>query len=212
MKPIVLSRSDIGFGKVVIDDTGVRRRGLVRSRAITWSDISAYALTIEMLHANPDAAALGRMWPFEEFAEVGRAMRGESPRRFGLALAGRGQRVFFNWRFQHHDDAIRVILARLEPELLKRAHAELAQYAHIGFGRLKLRADAVGWDRKPPLVREQVESIELFDQTDVRLRIMQRDKVLPYASIPTRDIPNLGTALALAASLGFPIKNRELLP
>ena len=47
------------------------------------------------------------------------------------------------------------------------------------------------------LARDHVARVELFNSSPVSLRVMARDKVWPYGSARTADIPNIAAALEI---------------
>ena len=60
MVALELRRSDIGFGRVVIDDVGVTRHYALRSTSIAWDEIRDYRLTIEIRGTRFEVAHQGR--------------------------------------------------------------------------------------------------------------------------------------------------------
>jgi len=46
--PLELRRSDIGFGRVTVDDTGVTRQRALSVESIAWDQIRDYRLTVEI--------------------------------------------------------------------------------------------------------------------------------------------------------------------
>jgi hypothetical protein len=56
-----------------------------------------------------------------------------------------------------------------------------------------------------------VESVELFNSSPVRLRVMAKRKVWPYGQAELADIPNVAAALELAERQRYPVYGRELL-
>jgi hypothetical protein len=209
-----LRRADVGFGRVIVDDRGVTRRGLFRTRSLAWDDIRDYRLTIQLRGLAPDALYVldsglaDVLW----LTDAIRAAQGQSRVAFGIELHGDGgRRLEFNWRrFRGTTLAIAAILARIAERLAAPARAELAAHGTVRFGPLQLARHGVQWGDDPPLAREAIESIELFDTSPVRLRVMARGKVWPYGQAPTRRIPNLTAALELAESLAYRVRGREL--
>ncbi|MBS1120286.1 MAG: hypothetical protein H6Q90_2514 [Deltaproteobacteria bacterium] len=201
-----LRRADIGIGRVIIDDHGVSRRGLVHTHALAWLEIRDYRLTIEFHGQAPDALYLADdLLGAVLFArDVAAASRGESRIRLAIELVGRDDRVEFGaLRFRHANEAIAKIVEQVHPRLLAAARAELAEQGVVHFGPLALARDAITWSGRSPLPRDEVESVELFDTSPACLRVMAHGKALPYGKAPTAEIPNLGAALELAAELGY---------
>ena len=86
-----------------------------------------------------------------------------------------------------------------------------ARHGIAQFGPLTIGEHAIRWGDKPALARAAVESVELFNSSPVRLRVMARRKVWPYGQAELADIPNLAAALELAEQQGYPVRGRELL-
>lgn len=207
-----LRRSDIGFGRVVVDDTGVTRHFLRSAASIAWDEIRDYRLTIEIRGARIEVLYLVRWLDVLLMAnDVRSGYRGDHRFRFGIALLGDDQRVAFNWRFRGVELAIAQVLRRIHPRLAAPVHAGFARRRIAQFGPLTVGDHALHWRDKPVLPRAAVESVELFNSSPIRLRIMARNKILPYGQAALADIPNLVAALELAAQLGYPVRGRELL-
>ena len=184
--------------RVTIDERGVTARGWLRRRALAWDDIRDYRLAIE-LHGAPASLlhGYGLIGAYLIAEDVARGARGDSHVRVRLALRGARTRLAL-------DDAgaIARVLARIA--------APAAAATRARFGPLAIEADAVRWGDRPPLPRAEVERIELFNATRVRLRVMARGKVWPYGSARTAAIPDLLGALARAEALGYPVARAVL--
>lgn len=212
MVAIELRRSDIGFGRVVVDDRGVTRYFLRSAATIAWDEIRDYRLTIEIRGARLEVLYLVRWIDMLLLAnDVRNGYRGDHRLRFGIVLLGDRTRVAFNWRFRAADLAIAQILGRVHDRLAPPVHAGFARHGIAQFGPLTIGAHAVRWADRPPLARARVESIELFNSSPIRLRVMARGKVLPYGQAELGDLPNLVAALELAEQQGYPVHGRALL-
>lgn len=210
--PLVLRRSDIGFGRVIVDDRGITRDRLIRTSFLAWEDIRDYRMTVEIRGGKLEVLYLLDWVNLLLIArDVARGLRGDHRFRLGLELIGDRDRVFFNWRFRGVAMAIDRVLGRIAPPFAATARATLAREGLVRFGPLTLAADGVQWNELPPLPRERVETIELFNSSPVRLRVMARDKPWPYGQANTADIPNLAAVLQIAEQLGYRVRGRELL-
>jgi len=211
--PLVFRRADIGFGRVIVDDHGVTRERLTRTDTIAWRDIRDYRLTIEMRGAKPEVLYLVNFL-FINVALIARdavrGFRGDHRFRLGIELLGAHQRVAFNWRFRGVAMAIAEICRRICGPLADQARARFAAEQRVRFGSLTLARDAVQWGERPPLPRDAVESIELFNSSPVSLRVMARDKIWPYGRARTAEIPNIAAALDIARALAYPVRGDEL--
>lgn len=210
MTPLVFRRLDVGFGRVIVDDHGVTRERLTRRDAIAWEAIRDYRLTIE-LGSKPDVVSFLFLNGPLMVRDVLRGYRAEHRFRFGMELYGETERVAFNWRFRGIEMAVVEICSRICGPLADAARARLAADAHIQLGPLRLTRDHVQWRDRPPLPRDAVERIELFNSAPISLRVMARDKILPYGRARTAAIPNLVAVLELARTLGYPVGGGELL-
>jgi hypothetical protein len=207
-----LRRSDIGFGRVIVDDIGVTRHFALSSASIAWDAIRDYRLTIEIRGARLEVLYLVRFLDMLLMAnDVRNGYRGDHRFRFGIELRGDDRRVAFNWRFRGVEIAIAQIVRRIHPRLAGPVHAEFARHGIAQFGPLTIGQHAIRWGNKPALPRARVESVELFNSSPLRLRVMARRKIWPYGQAELADIPNVIAALELAAQLGYPIHGRELL-
>lgn len=212
MVPLELRRSDIGFGRVVVDDTGVTRRRALSVQTIGWDEIRDYRLTVEIRGARLEVLYLVQWLDVLLMAnDVRNGYRGDHRMRFGIELLGDHQRVAFNWRFKGVELAIAQILQRIHPVLSRPVHARFEHTGIAKFGALTIGEHAIRWGDKPVLVRGAVESIELFNSSPLRLRVMARRKAWPYGQAELADIPNVVTALELAAQQGYPVRGRALL-
>ena len=199
----------LGRGQVRVDEEGVARG----RTAIRWQEITDYRLEIRHVQSAHGVFylvdLLGALLMWRDARD---AMDGVHRLRFSLELSSRaGTRLAIDSRVRDAMPAMKSVLDRIVGRLADDARAELAASRRIQLGPVSLAAHALAWDGDEPLPREAVESVELFDATPVTLRVMKRGKVLPYAQAPTRAIPNLIGALDIAASLGYPVRGRELI-
>jgi hypothetical protein len=207
-----LRRSDIGFGRVIVDDTGVTRHFALSSASIAWDAIRDYRLTVEIRGARLEVLYLVRFLDMLLMAnDVRNGYRGDHRLRFGIELLGDDRRVAFNWRFRGVEIAIAQIVRRIHPRLAGPVQAEFARHGIARFGPLTIGQHAIRWGDKPALPRARVESVELFNSSPLRLRVMARRKIWPYGQAELADIPNVIAALELAAQQGYPVHGRELL-
>lgn len=127
---------------------------------------------------------------------------GESPLEFILEHDGKKLR-----------NAVEIarVLTGLHAATLTSLREELATTGCVTAGPLKLGPTEVSWKRDEPIAFDDVESIELFDNSPIQLRVMKRDKVWPYGKADTDDIPNLIEVLRIAHELGYPVKGLALL-
>ena len=212
MVPLALRRSDIGFGRVVVDDTGVTRHGLWSSRSIAWPDILDYRLTVEIRGGRIEVLYLIDNLNLLLIAnDVYKGYRGNHRFRFGIRLLGAAGELGFNWRFRGVALAISQIVRRIHPLLARQARAAFELTGTGRFGLLALADHAIQWAGSPALPRDQVECVELFNSSPVQLRVMAKHKAWPYCRAPLADIPNLASALGLATALGYPVRGRELI-
>ena len=212
MVPLELRRADIGFGRVVVDDTGVTRYGALSAASIAWDEIRDYRLTIEIRGSRLEVLYLFRWIDMALMAnDVRNGYRGDHRFRFGIVLLGDDKRVAFNWRFRGAEMAIAQILRRIHARLALPVHAGFARHGIAQFGPLTVGEHAIRWANRPPLPRARVESVELFNSSPIRLRVMARGKSLPYGHAELADIPNVATALELVEQQGYPVRGRELL-
>lgn len=207
-----LHRSDIGFGSVVVDDTGVTRRFALSAASIAWDEIRDYRLKIEIRGSRFEVLYLVRWIDMLLMAnDVRNGYRGDHRLRFGIVLLGEHKHVAFNWRFRGVEVAIAEVLKRIHPRLALPVQTGFARHGIAQFGPLTVGEHAIRWGDKPALPRAAVESIELFNSSPVRLRVMARRKVWPYGQGELADIPNVAAALELAEQQRYPVRGRELL-
>jgi len=207
-----LRRSDIGFGRVVVDDTGVTRHFARSIASIAWDEIRDYRLKVEIRGARLEVLYLVRWIDMLLMAnDVRNGYRGDHRFRFGIVLLGEHTRLAFNWRFRGVELAIAQILRRIHARLAMPVQAGFARHGIARFGALTIGEHAIRWGDKPALPRAAVESVELFNSSTVRLRVMARRKALPYGQAELADIPNVAAALELAEQQGYRVRGRELL-
>jgi hypothetical protein len=207
---IELHRSDIGFGRVVVDDSGVTRKGLFRSKHLRFSEIESYRLSLTLRGITGDTGYLVA-GPLAWIADYGAAREGRHRLRFGIELVGADTTLDFNWRFRAVHTAIAAVLGRMHERITARARQQLEETSVARFGGLALAEHGIQWKRHDPIPREAIECVQIFDSTDVTLRIMQKDRTLPYCSPELDDVPDLMSALAIAGELGYRIEGRHLL-
>lgn len=210
--PLVLKRADIGFGRLIVDDRGITRERLVRTSFLAWDEIRDYRLTIEYRGAGVEVlylvdwlnlALIGR--------DIVRGARGEHRLRLGLEVIGDSERVFFNWRYRGVAMAIARVLQRVAGPLSEALQRTAGPSGIVRSGPLTLSEHGVQWKSKEPLAQGSVESIELFDSSPVKLRVMARGKAWPYAQAMLADIPNLIGVLDVAERRGYRVKGRGLI-
>lgn len=204
-----LRRADIGFGRVIVDDAGVTRRGLFRTRRIGWNDISEYALEIIPTADPYDPYRYGET-PIGELAYARDVVQGKHHVYLvSVELRGGAQPVAFGWRFKDAHVAIHEIVERVHDRLAERAREQFERVKLAAFGPLGITADSIGWGATS-LPRDRVEALEVFDARPLELRVMERDRARPFAHASTRGVPNLFVALALARELGYPTRGAAL--
>jgi len=209
--PLELRRADLGFGRVVVDDRGVTRRGLWSTRSIAWDEIIDYRLTIEMGSPRFEGRDLVEsLNPLVPVSDVVKGYRGDHRFRFGIRIVGNAQVVAVNRRFLGVALAIAQIVRRIHPRLVHHARAAFERTGVGQFGRLALADHEIRWGDKPPLPRAEVESVELFNSSPVQLRVMARHKAWPYGKVALAEIPNIAAALELAEALGYQVRGRGL--
>ena len=207
-----LHRSDIGFGSLVVDDTGVTRHFALSAASIAWDEVRDYRLKIEIRGARFEVLYLVRWIDMLLMAnDVRNGYRGDHRFRFGIVLLGEHKRVAFNWRFRGVEIAIAEVLKRIHPRLALPVQIGFARHGIAQFGLLTIGEHAIRWGDKPALPRAAVESVELFNSSPVRLRVMAKRKIWPYGQGELADIPNVAAALELAAQQRYPVRGRELL-
>jgi hypothetical protein len=211
MVPLALRRSDIGFGRVVIDDTGVTRHGLLSSRSIAWDEILDYRLTAEIRGSRFESLYLVDYLGLLLITnDVRNGYRGHHRFRFGIKLVGTTTQLAFNWRFRGVELAIARIVRRVHPLLARQARAAFELTGVGRFGPLALTEHGIQWAGRPVLPRDEVECVELFNSSPVQLRVMAKLRTWPYCRAEMAEIPNLAAALGLARALGYTIRGREL--
>ena len=207
-----LKRSDIGFGRIVIDDSGVTRHGVFSTTFVGYDEIEDYRLTIGLTGHAPELLYLiegVNLLPI--LNDVRRGMKGEHRFRFGIELVGRTRSVSFNWRFRDAGLGIAAILKRITPRLSELIRAEVANTGAARFGTLHLSSQTVQIGTRDPLRQGDVESIELFDSSPIKVRVMKRGKVLPYGTLRMKDVPRIHALFETAEAFGYPVKGRNLL-
>jgi len=212
VEALELRRADIGFGRVIVDAHGVTRSGLWTTASLAWHEILDYRLTVDL--RDSPAAVFSGMGDLAE--PLGAALvifdrQSGRPSRFGIDLVGETRRIRVNWRFHDAELAIRQILAQLRHPLGSRERDAFAVDGVGRFGALAIADLEVRWRGKPALPRAEVEAIAVFNSWPLSLRVVARDRVLPYASAKLARIPNLIAALDLARALGYRVRGRELL-
>jgi hypothetical protein len=206
-----LGRSDIGFGRLIVDDDGITRKRLIRRQRIEWADVRGYRLGVQPMNATGE---LGRGFggDFAAVIDLVSAARGKAKRRrYTLELLGVHGRFVVNWRFTYVEAAIEEALRRIGPPLLADARRVLAEQNVVAFGGLAMRAEALQWKSSEPLARAAVESLAIIDTSPFTLAIQRRGRAWPYARIKLDAIPNVLVALAVAEELGYRVQGRELL-
>lgn len=198
-----LGRSDIGFGRLIVDEVGVTRKRMFRTQRIAWDDIVGYRLGAKLMNATGEAGLVfgGDIAHFIDFWHALRGRR--TPIRLSCELIGTEQRVMVNWRFEYVEAAIDEIMRRIGPRLLGRARDELARERVARFGDFALGASGVSWRSRNPLAFEAVEQLTLVDTRPVQLFVHARNRAWPYAKLALDAIPNVLAMLELATELGY---------
>jgi hypothetical protein len=203
-----LGRSDIGFGKLIVDEHGITRTKLFGRETILWEDVRDYRVKVEFRARDANV-----LWnnPITDVKNVVEAFRGNSKRRYGMTLFGESTRVAFNWRFRDVGLAIAFAIEQIDTRITNVSRALLERGGEIRFGKLRLAAGGI-LVGSAFLGASQVEAIELFDASSLELRVMRKGKVWPVATMKFHTVPNPYSALAIAEELGYVVKGRELLP
>jgi hypothetical protein len=198
----------LGKGRVVIDDHGVSRKGLLREHVLAWDDIEGYQLTIE-LGGGP--SMFFDLNPVADLQEVIDGLRGNSTVRCGLELHGGDTTVDFDWAFDDVNLAIAHVLGRLHPRLMSAMRAQLREARALVAGDLRITKTELVWGKRETLALDEVESIELFNSSPVNLRVMKHGKTWPYAQVAMKEIANVIEVLELTRELGYPVRGIQLL-
>jgi hypothetical protein len=185
--------------RVRVDDEGVTRRGLLSRRAMRWEEIDDNRIEVRM-----PSGAIGRL------GELAAALSGTASLVHAIELRSGVGRLRIDSFFDSMPRVIGVVLARIGDRLTERALAGLRQAGTARFGPLRLAPHALQWADREPLARERVEAIDLLDTSPVRLRVLERGRILAHGSAATSKIPTLHAALAIARELGYPVRDGEV--
>jgi hypothetical protein len=211
MVPLALRRSDIGFGRVVVDDTGVTRHHLLSSLSIGWDEILDYRVTVEIRGSRLEVLYLVDYLNLLLITnDVRKGYRGDHRFRCGIRLIGGAKQVAFNWRFRGVELAIAQIIRRVHPPLARQARAAFELTGVSRFGPLAIADHGIQWGQRPALARDEIESVELFNSSPVQLRVMAKHRAWPYGRAPMAEIPNIAAALELSRALGYQVRGGEL--
>jgi len=198
VEPLVAGRSDIGFGRVRVDDTHVTRYGLVRRRAIALADIRSYRIA-QLFKSNALSVAL-----------FGQLMFLKADRAYSLELTGLTT-LSISWRYHHLDKIIARVLGHVHERITSAARDELARTGIARFGPVAFSKQGIQWGNKPPVRADSIEAVEVFDAMTTEFRVMKTGKVFPLARTKLRKIPNVLSALVIARELGYRVRGLELL-
>ena len=190
---------------VVVDDHGVTRRILFRTRALAWAEIEDYRLTIQ-----PRANRTAGQILVETIQNRGSHEVHLDHAYFKMRVASASREITFRGWFFDVAQSTNLVFAKLHPRLSALAAAELARDGAVRFGPFTLADHGIQWLDRPVVPREAVDSIEVFDSSPVSLRVTVRGKILPYGKASTAKIPNIGAALDLATSLGYSVRGRDV--
>ena len=208
---IELRRAHIGFSRVVLDQHGVTRKKLLSRSFIAWDQIEDYRIEITLSgHGAGPLYLVNGLNSLLMIDDLRRAMRGGSAVQFAIELIGRDDHLLLDERYRGVARAIGHVLEQIGPRIAAGPRAELERTGGATFGQLRLTRQGVRWRDREPLPREQVETLELFDSSPVKLRVMKHGKVLPYAQTETANLPALHALLEIAQELGYPVRGREL--
>jgi hypothetical protein len=200
---LALARSDLGFGKLIVDDRGVTRMHLLRTQRIAWDDIRSYRLGAWLEQSNDE---LRRMLGSRIASVLDIPSTFDPPprpTRLLCELIGTEQRVMVDWRFAHVELAIDEIMQRIGPRLLDTARSELAHDGIARFGDLALASHGIRWKTRDTLAFDRVEKLELVDNRPVEIFVRERDRAWPYAHFALDAIPNVLAMVELAQELGY---------
>lgn len=190
---------------VVVDDHGVTQRFLFRTRALAWAEIDDYRLTIE-----PRASRAATQIVLDTIQARGSHDVHLDHAYFKTRVCGASREITFVGWFFDIAQATNLMFAKLHQRLSAAAAAALARDGVAQFGPLTLADHEIQWQGQPPIPREAVDSVEVYDSSPVSLRVTARGTILPYGKASTAKIPNLGAALDLATSLGYRVRGRDL--
>ena len=192
-------------GRVVIDDAGITRHDLLSHTHLPWSAIRRYHLALEIAPVNNLFTQMIGVGDVLLLLDLARGLVGDRDYKLALALDGAdGSHLELDSGFRHAAAGIADILTRLHATQLAAAGDA------IELGPLALSAGSISSAGKT-IAREDVESVELFDDTPISLRVMARGKAFPFAKAPTAEIPNVLVALAVAQRLGYRVRGLALL-
>jgi hypothetical protein len=202
-----LPRDGFGFGKLIIDETGIARKRMFGTQRIEWSDVREYWLRIEPANSISGWGVLERILDaLDRWTPYG-----PTPPRHRLELVGEFEKLVIDSSFANVELAIDEAMRRIGPRLLADARRELDRTRVVTFGDFGVRAEALQWQGREPIARDAVEALEIIDNTPLQVFVQQRGKARAYAHIPLQRIPNVLVALELAEQLGYRVRGRERL-
>lgn len=197
----------LGSGRVSIDDHGITRERLLRgTRTLAWDQIEAYHLTIE---AGVESDLLSNLNPMNFL--LGGSYGGRAIWQYGIVLVGGETHIEFDWSFEAATRVIAHVLRTIHDRMMSITRARLRDTGLLSAGDLRIAATEVQWRSDAPLRLEDVESIEFFNSSPVRMRVMKYEKVLPYAHCEMSDVANIIEVLEVAREIGYPVRGIELL-
>ena len=96
--------------------------------------------------------------------------------------------VDLNSNFRDLEDAIRLILAAINPRLIQEAESTVQGGGIAKFGKLALNSQGIIWKDNPPIPFNSVAKCRIDNQS---LRIKTEGKWLDNVAVSTWQIPNL---------------------
>jgi hypothetical protein len=193
-----LERADIGFGKVIFDDSSVTRTGLFGHKTIAWEDVIEYRLSVDYVAKDPNG-----FQPRVPFLDAITGVKDPMFRLCGIELRSKQARVAFNWRFRDVDQGIGYALSKVEPRLTR----GVLESGVVG--DFEVSRDRVVY-QKQATSADKIDAFEIFATAPLELRVVRKDTSFIWVKL--QRVANPHTLLAVAEHNGYAVRGRELLP
>lgn len=172
-----------------IHSEGVAYKSMLKERDLRWDEITETRFVQQPINASAHFGLIGLL--VSALASKGKGS-GSVTRTF--RIIGRTQRITLNSNLRDVQEAIRLVLAAVNPRFRQEAERTLNQGGTVSFGNISLSPMGVIWKSKDPI---PYNSIKVCRLDGAMLRIKAEGKWLDNVATNSGKVPNLFVLLDL---------------
>lgn len=195
----------IGSARIAVDDEGITRSSWRGSSRLLWKEIESYAYSGRRV--NESMVARGKIGLIKSegrgLIDTLERWYGDSVRvQYRLRLNHRFTSIDVDSSFSHAGDIVAEVFGHLHSRLVAAAEHDLKTGRSVAFGPVRVTERDLSWNTKTPIALSDIEMVQLYGSSRIRIRIKQRGKRRSYASGTVRSVPDIFSLLSVLGDRG----------